>query len=136
MVPKFFRNAKDVYKKNSSNKEVTHTNKNPNKKKVSEKVIKYLERKFDREIEFYEFCLQRLQRQWDNVRTISRFSQDNDWPDRLSDNVGDDDDYVLLWKDASHDYVIWRLRITMKYNVMLIVPTIITSLTQNKNKIK
>jgi hypothetical protein len=52
----------------------------------------------------------------------------------LSDNVGDDD-YVLLWKDASHDYVIWCLRITMKYNVMLIVPTIITSLTQNKNKI-
>jgi hypothetical protein len=53
----------------------------------------------------------------------------------LSDNVGDDD-YVLLWKEASHDYVIWWLRITMKYNVMLIVPTIITSLTQNKNKIK
>ncbi len=42
MVPKFYRNAKDIYKKNASNKDVTQTNKNPNKKKLSDKVRKYL----------------------------------------------------------------------------------------------
>jgi hypothetical protein len=70
MVPKFFRNAKEIYKKNAANKEVTHTNKNPNKKRISDKVKKILEDEFSREIEFYEFCVQRLERQFENVRYV------------------------------------------------------------------
>ena len=98
MVPKFYRNARDVHKKNQSNKDLTHTNKNPNKKKVSDKVRKLLEKKFEKEIEFYEFCVQRLHRQWSNVRSMSKFSDDVEWPTQLTDvDVGDDgEEFVML----------------------------------------
>ena len=56
------------------------------------------ERKLDREIEFYDFCVQRLENQWNGIQTISRFSEVVEWPPQLSEAVAadDDDDYVML----------------------------------------
>ena len=96
MVPKFYRNAKDMFRRYGSNKEVTHTNKNPNKKKLSDKVRTFLARKFEREIEFYEFCVQRLNVQWSFVRSLSKFSDNVEWPVQLTDSLKQSEDYVLL----------------------------------------
>ena len=96
MVPKFYRNAKDMFRKYGSNKEVTHTNKNPNKKQLSDKVRKYLERKFDREIEFYEFCVQRLNAQWSFVRSLSKFSENVEWPVQLTDMLNNESEHFVL----------------------------------------
>jgi len=95
MVPKFYRNAQDIHKKNKLNKDVTHTNKNPNKKKVEDKVRKLLEDRFDKEIDFYNFCVQRLQKQWKNVRSISKYNDDSEWPSQLTDNANDEA-FVML----------------------------------------
>ena len=115
-IPKFFREASKLYKSNQSNQKVTHKNTNPNKKKVSDTVRKMLEEKFSHEIEFYEFCRQRLRKQVDavnkrtsvsvsstteetaNQNSAMTFDHTNEWPDQLSDNLSDNDidDYVLL----------------------------------------
>ena len=95
MVLKFYRNARDIHKKNKANKDVTHTNKNPNKKKVDGKVRKLLENRFDKELDFYNFCVQRLQKQWKNVRSISKYNDDSEWPSQLTNNVTDET-FVML----------------------------------------
>ena len=68
-VPKFFRNAKEIFKDNESNLTLTHTNKNPIKKPINNQTRTFLEKKFSVEIEFYEFCKQRL---YNQLKTVKR----------------------------------------------------------------
>lgn len=97
-IPKFYKSAKKIFQAQNSSKEkgVTNTNKNPNKKKLSDKVRKLMEKHFDQEIEFYEFCLQRLDRQWRNLKSVVE-DDEIEWQDHLSDSEKNfADDYVLL----------------------------------------
>lgn len=98
-VPKFFHGALQLYKEHLSNETLTHTNKNPNKKPLEANVRKYLETKFDKEIEFFEFCQQRLYRQNEAAKNakIDELQQESEWPSQLGDNPAIlVDDYVLL----------------------------------------
>ena len=99
-VPKFFRNAKNIFKENDSNLTLTHTNKNPMKKPIEDKTRRFLEKKFSVEIEFYEFCKQRLYNQVKNVEFLEKNSDilsNNEWPDQIATNeIIPVDDYVLL----------------------------------------
>ncbi len=98
-VPKFFRDAKALFNENSSNLTITHTNKNPFKKPLKPEVRKILEEKFDKELEFYEFCKQRLAKQIRDLNKLERspgFSSTS-WPDQLANSsIILADDYVLL----------------------------------------
>lgn len=57
-IPKFFAGASQLYEKHKDDLSVK--NKNVNKPKISEKVKEFLKQGFSNEIEFYEFCKQRL----------------------------------------------------------------------------
>lgn len=93
-IPKFFRNAQELFKENLHNLTLTHTNKNPGKLPLSNQTREFLQQKFNVEIEFYEFCKQRLYNQLDQLEsTKSTIS----WPDQIATNeIIADDDYLLL----------------------------------------
>lgn len=100
-IPKFFRAAKELYHDNLSNLTITHTNKNPFKKAISKKTRAFLEKKFSVEIEFYEFCQQRLRDQVKAIKvgldTRSTENPAEHWPDQVAnDSIILADDYVLL----------------------------------------
>jgi dermatan/chondrotin sulfate uronyl 2-O-sulfotransferase UST len=61
-VPQFFRGAVNTYFDNIE--DFKETNKNNFKPPVSEKIKEVVRRNFTREIEFYQFCRQRLHRQF------------------------------------------------------------------------
>lgn len=93
-IPKFFRNAHDLFQENLNNLTLTHTNKNPGKLPLNNQTRQYLEQKFNVEIEFYEFCKQRLYQQLEQVEKIDRSIN---WPDQIAKNeIIADDDYLLL----------------------------------------
>ena len=99
-VPKFFKNAQKIFEKHNSNLSVTHTNKNPLKKPLKNSTLEFLKTKFDVEIEFYEFCQQRLHLQVENLN----FRQNEDLEDADSPSFDlqtssfglEANDYVLL----------------------------------------
>ena len=97
-VQKFFRNAKKIFNENESNLTLTHTNKNPFRKPINNQTRTYLERKFSVEIEFYEFCKQRLHNQLKSLEKSVEYSDNsNSWPDQVAMNeIVPVDDYVLL----------------------------------------
>ena len=96
-VPKFFRNAKEIFKDNESNLTLTHTNKNPIKKPINNQTRTFLEKKFSVEIEFYEFCKQRLYNQLKTVKNLENSDNSSGWPDQIATNeIVPVDDYVLL----------------------------------------
>jgi len=97
-VPKFFRNAKKIFNENESNLTLTHTNKNPIRKPISNQTRTFLEKKFSVEIEFYEFCKQRLHNQLKSLEKSVEYSDNsNSWPDQVAMNeIVPVDDYVLL----------------------------------------
>ena len=97
-VQKFFRNAKKIFNENESNLTLTHTNKNPIRKPINNQTRTFLERKFSVEIEFYEFCKQRLHNQLKSLEKSVEYSDNsNSWPDQVAMNeIVPVDDYVLL----------------------------------------
>ena len=60
-VPRFFRGARGVYKEMMKEK---HVNKNNFKPKTPKRIKLDLMKNFTREIEFFEFCKQRLHKQY------------------------------------------------------------------------
>ena len=96
MVPKFFSGSQSLYRFQKNFGKTLNTNKNPNKKKVSEKVKKELELKFDKEIEFYEFCRQRLEKQKGQIEKPQKLEEFQ--YQKLEQYVAEfeSDDYVLL----------------------------------------
>ena len=100
-VPRFFTGASKLFDENRSNSNMTHTNQNPNKKPIKNSTRKYLESKFSIEIEFYEFCQQRLNQQ---VQSLSETSLEEEKEDNidLQNAISEDnfdiqaEDYVLL----------------------------------------
>ena len=60
-IPKYFDGATDIYWKNIHNHII---NKNSFKPPVSEEVKDLVRKNFTREIEFYQFCRQRLHKQY------------------------------------------------------------------------
>ncbi|XP_017468053.1 PREDICTED: heparan sulfate 2-O-sulfotransferase pipe-like [Rhagoletis zephyria] len=78
-IPKYFKHAKVVY--HMGKERLSSVNKNPAKRPVSQETRDILSKNFTNEIEFYEFCKQRLYLQYS---AISKF------------NKIDNDDYVLL----------------------------------------
>ena len=60
-VPAFFKNARNVYQKMLKE---THINRNKQKPKVPQYVKNQLRSNFTLEIEFFEFCKQKLLRQY------------------------------------------------------------------------
>ena len=94
-IPKFFRNAKELYEENLHNLTLTHTNKNPYKKPLKNETRALLEKQFKVEIEFFEFCRQRLHNQLKSVK--NGISVNIQWPDQLSeDEIVPLDDFILL----------------------------------------
>ena len=63
LMPKFFSGAKSLFEFQRDRGKALKTNRNPNKKSVPRDIRLQLERSFDKELEFYEFCKQRLERQ-------------------------------------------------------------------------
>jgi hypothetical protein len=61
-IPRFFQGAKDVYWNEVNN--FNKINKNMFKPPVSEEIKNIVRRNFTREIEFYQFCKQRLHKQY------------------------------------------------------------------------
>ncbi|XP_004526814.2 heparan sulfate 2-O-sulfotransferase pipe isoform X1 [Ceratitis capitata] len=61
-IPRFFEGVRDIYQ--SSAEYLTKINKNNFKPPVSEKVKDIVRHNFTNEIEFYQFCLQRLHKQY------------------------------------------------------------------------
>lgn len=97
LIPKFFRNAKELFQDNLNNLTLTHTNKNPIKRPISNQTRAFLEEKFSVEIEFYEFCKQRLHRQVAFLKSSTARNEDLSWPDQVaSGDIIPQDDYVLL----------------------------------------
>ena len=99
-VPKFFKNAEKIFDRHNSNLSVTHTNKNPLKKPLKNSTLEFLKTKFDVEIEFYEFCQQRLHLQVENLNfRQTEDLEDEDSPSfdlQTSDFGLEANDYVLL----------------------------------------
>ena len=94
-LPKFFRNAKELYDENLHNLTLTHTNKNPYKKALKAETRAWLESQFQVEIEFYEFCRQRLHKQLQAA--MHEAETDVKWPDQIAeDEIVPIDDYILL----------------------------------------
>ena len=62
-MPEYFEGASEIYFSHSFLSENLHKTKN--KKLVSENSINIIRKNFTHEIEFYEFCKQRLQLQYD-----------------------------------------------------------------------
>lgn len=60
-IPRFFRGVKDLY---WEDKKFTKVNKNNFKPTVAEEIKDIVRRNFTREIEFYQFCKQRLHNQY------------------------------------------------------------------------
>ena len=94
-VPKFFRNARELFNENIHNLTLTHANQNPFKKPMKNETRDFLQSKFSVEIEFYEFCKQRL---YNQVQSLPKMQHKiYFWPDQLAFNQIDPvDDYVLL----------------------------------------
>ena len=96
-LPKFFRNAKELYDENLHNLTLTHTNKNPYKKALKAETRTLLEARFQVEIEFYEFCRQRLHKQLQAVLHQDKSNDAVKWPDQIArDEIVPIDDYILL----------------------------------------
>ena len=103
-VPRFFTGASKLFDENISNSNITHTNQNPNKKPIKDSTRKYLESKFSVEIEFYEFCQQRLNQQVQSLSEKTSLEQEKkeeiniDFQNVISEvNVDiQAEDYVLL----------------------------------------
>jgi dermatan/chondrotin sulfate uronyl 2-O-sulfotransferase UST len=60
-IPRFFKGATQIYF--DEIKKFLNINRNENKPKVSEEVKNIVRKNISREIEFYEFCKERLQKQ-------------------------------------------------------------------------
>ena len=97
-VPRFFTGASKLFDENISNSNLTHTNQNPNKKPIKNSTRKYLESKFSVEIEFYEFCQQRLNQQVQSLREKTSLGEEKDFQNVISEAKFDiqAEDYVLL----------------------------------------
>ena len=97
-VPRFFTGASKLFDENISNSNLTHTNQNPNKKPIKNSTRKYLESKFSVEIEFYEFCQQRLNQQVQSLREKTSLGKEKDFQNVISEAKFDiqAEDYVLL----------------------------------------
>lgn len=95
-VPKFFSGSQSLYRFQKNFGKTMNTNKNPNKKKVSEKVKKELEVKFDKEIEFYEFCKQRLEKQKGQLEKRQKLEEFEYKVLEQYVEEFESDDYVLL----------------------------------------
>ena len=67
-MPEYFKNAAEVYHGDSEVKRFRM--KNAYKLPVSDKVMKIVRANFTHEIEFYEFCKQRLQKQFDEIPVL------------------------------------------------------------------
>ena len=67
-MPEYFENAAEVYHGDSEVKRFRM--KNAYKLPVSDKVLKIVRANFTHEIEFYEFCKQRLQKQFDEIPVL------------------------------------------------------------------
>lgn len=90
-VPKFFRGATEVFNQMSSNS--TLINPNPDKKPMTSRTKVFLEDKLNDEVEFYEFCRQKLHKQGSQGRNPDWTS----WPDQIASNaIVQLDDYILL----------------------------------------
>ena len=68
-MPEYFKNAAEVYHGDSEVKRFRM--KNAYKLPVSDKVMKIVRANFTHEIEFYEFCKQRLKNQFDEIPVLS-----------------------------------------------------------------
>ena len=96
-IPKFFRNARELYEENLHNLTLTHTNKNPYKKPLKGETRAKLERQFQVEIEFYEFCQQRLHNQLKSIQKLNAVKDMTKWPDQIAEgDIVPLDDFVLL----------------------------------------
>ena len=74
---------------------LTHTNKNPHKKALKAETRAWLESQSQVEIEFYEFCRQRLHKQLQAA--MHEAATDVKWPDQIAeDEIVPIDDYILL----------------------------------------
>ena len=60
-VPRFFENIKKTF--DTSKEDSKYKNVNPHKKNITDQLRTSLRQKFSNEVEFYEFCKQRLHRQ-------------------------------------------------------------------------
>ncbi|XP_055912370.1 heparan sulfate 2-O-sulfotransferase pipe isoform X5 [Eupeodes corollae] len=80
-IPKFFRHARTAYY--LGHDILSKVNRNKFKKSASMEVKELLQKNFTREIEFYEFCKQRLYRQYAAI----------------SEQYGQDEDYILVPDD-------------------------------------
>jgi dermatan/chondrotin sulfate uronyl 2-O-sulfotransferase UST len=62
-IPRFFKGVTKIYF--DKMEKFSKINKNENKPKVSEEIKNIVRKNLSREIEFYEFCKERLQRQFE-----------------------------------------------------------------------
>ncbi|XP_011183213.1 heparan sulfate 2-O-sulfotransferase pipe isoform X1 [Zeugodacus cucurbitae] len=92
-IPKFFKHAKVVYY--MGKEQLSVVNRNPVKRPVSQETRDILSKNFTNEIEFYEFCKQRLYLQYSAISNFGKVD-DDDYvliPERSDDDEIYDDDY-------------------------------------------
>merc|ERR1719244_1883580 len=77
-VPRFFKNIESIY--SQSKEEIRNKNFNPHKKNITETLRKTLKQNFSNEIEFYEFCKQRLYRQ---IETLTQLRSETASDDKI-----------------------------------------------------
>lgn len=82
-VPRFFKNIRIRF--NKAKEEVKNKNYNPNKKRIPNTLRKTLEQKFSKDLEFYDFCKQRLHMQMKKSRESSSKEIDVDTASEISD---------------------------------------------------
>ncbi|XP_004527067.1 heparan sulfate 2-O-sulfotransferase pipe-like [Ceratitis capitata] len=87
-IPRFFKHAKVVY--HMGKEQLSVVNKNPVKRPVSQETRDILSKNFTNEIEFYEFCKQRLYLQYSTISNFGRL---------------DNDDYVLIPEHSDDDQI-------------------------------
>ncbi|XP_011212676.2 heparan sulfate 2-O-sulfotransferase pipe isoform X1 [Bactrocera dorsalis] len=87
-IPKFFKHAKVVYYMGKEH--LSKVNKNPVKRSASQETREILSKNLTNEIEFYEFCKQRLYLQYSAISNFGRI---------------DNDDYVLLPQHSDDDEI-------------------------------
>ena len=67
LIPRFFDGAYETYFRNEE-LILMNNNKNPFRAKISEETRQILETDFSYEIRFYEFCKNRLKKQFNNLK--------------------------------------------------------------------
>ena len=67
LIPRFFDGAYETYFRNEE-LILMNKNKNPFRAKISEETRQILEADFSYEIRFYEFCKNRLKKQFNNLK--------------------------------------------------------------------